>query len=63
MIDILNDEESVIYEREKARLLETIFSKLGELHKKRTEEEMKFDLSGIETSGDKANFVSECNRM
>ena len=33
------------------------------MHTKRTGEEMSFSLGSIETSNDKANFVSECKRM
>lgn len=63
IIDILNKDEQERFEKDKARLLEEIFDLLGKLHLKRTGEQMHFDLAAVETSADKANFVTECKRM
>lgn len=63
MIEIFNKEECEQYKEDKERLLKELFDLLTKLHLKRTGEEMIYNLHSIETSGDKANFVSECKRM
>lgn len=63
MIELINKEEQEAFETEKKQLIDEIFGTLAQLYEKKTGEKQEFDLSCIENTAEKANFVAECSKM